>query len=124
MQMGDIIEQDNRKFIFVCLDGEMEDGNSKRIMLNEDIEAAIFYIKGKYFALNNECPHNHLRKIHNGFIAKHTVACPMHGWTYSLLTGENVKGGASLDPYIVEVIDGNVYIEVPDTKRPKWMDSY
>jgi nitrite reductase/ring-hydroxylating ferredoxin subunit len=124
MKPGDLVEINDRKFIFFCSDGDMKDGSAKKLLINDDIEAAIFFVKGKYYALNNECPHNHLRKIHNGFVAKQTVACPMHGWTYSLITGENVKGGASLESYNVEIIDQKVYVEVPKPKRPKWMDSY
>ncbi len=124
MKHGDIIEYDNRNLVYVCTEGELENGKAARIMLNDDTEAAIFFVDGKYYALNNECPHNHLRKIHNGFISRSTVACPMHGWTYSLLSGENIKGGASLESYNVQIIDGGVFVEIPEPKRPKWMDSY
>lgn len=124
MNKGDKINNNDRMLVFVCRHGDMEEGESTAVMLNEDIEAALFYVKGKYFALNNECPHNHLRKIDKGFIQGHTVSCPMHGWTYSLFTGENVKSGASLDSYSVEIIDGKVYIAEPEPKRPKWMDSF
>lgn len=124
MNKGDKIDNKDRKLVFVCKHGELKDGKCIKVMLNEEIEAALFYVKGNYYALNNECPHNHLRKIDKGFIHGHTVSCPMHGWTYSLFTGENVKSGASLDSYPVEIIDGNVFIAEPEAKRPKWMDSF
>jgi nitrite reductase/ring-hydroxylating ferredoxin subunit len=124
MQAGEVIDHKHRKLVYVCKHGELKNGNSRKIMLNEDVEAAVFYIDGNYYCLNNECPHNHLRKIHNGFVAKNTVACPMHGWTYSLLTGENIKGGASLESYTVVEFGGNIFVEMPKPKRPKWMDSY
>lgn len=124
MNRGESVIINDQKLIYVCNHGNLGDGDAIKVNLNEDIEAALFYIDGKYYALNNECPHNHLRKIDKGFVKKHTVSCPMHGWTYSLISGENIKNGASLDTYSVVKIDENIYIKDPKPKRPKWMDSF
>ena len=40
-----------------------------------------------------------------------TVACPMHGWTYSLETGIAVSGSGRVRTYEVKVEGENVFID-------------
>ena len=48
------------------------------------------------------------------FTGPKTIACPWHGYTYELATGEHVgERDIRLQTYDVVVEDGTVYVEVP-----------
>jgi nitrite reductase/ring-hydroxylating ferredoxin subunit len=60
------------------------------------------------------CAHQHITTLHEGFRSGTTVACPLHGWVYSLETGCAVAGSGTLKTYPVVVERGIVYVELDD----------
>ncbi len=71
------------------------------------------------FALIDECPH---RKgpLSEGIVAGHTVACPLHNWVIALEDGAAAapdEGRAHSLP--VKVIDGQVFVQIPEPPAPE-----
>ena len=77
----------------------------------EDI--ALFKRDGRIFAINNVCAHQHFSKLHEGEIDGLTVTCPMHGWTYDLVTGKAINGDGRVRRYNVKIQGNDVYLEFP-----------
>ncbi len=50
-------------------------------------QIALFYVGGKYYALDNTCTHRG-GPLSEGFIEADRVSCPFHGAQFSLETGE------------------------------------
>lgn len=116
---------DGKTFIKVCRSSDLFERRSKLIAFpgNDDFQVALFRVEGRVYCLNNICPHRHQAKIHEGILRGKTVICPLHGWTYSLETGENVnhrQGLKGLDKYDCIEVDEYIYIEKPNFKLPKW----
>jgi nitrite reductase (NADH) small subunit len=82
-----------------------------------DEEIALWRVEGKVFAISNVCPHQHVSGLHMGVLIGLSVACPMHGWTYSLETGAVQEGEGRVKTYRVHVVGNDLYIEEP---RPSW----
>ena len=116
---------ENLEFIKICKSKEVFESKGLKIQFDgdDDFQLAIFRVNGNLYCLENICPHRHADRIFEGIIDNLTVMCPLHGWTYSLETGQNVnqrQGIKSLKNFKVIEIDGNVYIEKPNFEIPKW----
>jgi len=57
------------------------------------------------FALVNRCPHKH-GPLSQGIVHGHAVACPLHNWRISLVTGEALGEDKGCTPTIPVKVDG------------------
>ena len=73
---------------------------------------AIFNIEGRYFALDNACPHRG-GPLGEGDLDGATVSCPWHGWRWDVTTGVNVNNPAvKVGCFAVTVEDGGVFVDL------------
>lgn len=83
-----------------------------RVVLPDD-EVAVWKVGERYHAVSAVCRHHHVPTLHEGMRDGLTVTCPLHGWTYSLETGEATRGGGRLKVYETEVREGVVWLLPP-----------
>ena len=95
----------------VCKISDLREKEGRRFIVDE-VDVAIFLVKGKIFAMSNICPHQHTSLIYDGFIEDGCVVCPAHGWMFNLETGNMAQGRRGIDTYEVETIEQDVYIKV------------
>ena len=88
------------------------DGKGKVLLLADGREIAIFRKDGKFFAIDNLCPHEG-GPLGEGAVNGNCVTCPWHGWQFDITTGkgqnlweENVKS------YPIEVENEAVFLIV------------
>jgi nitrite reductase/ring-hydroxylating ferredoxin subunit len=77
-------------------------------------EIAVFRINGLFYAVSNVCPHQHFSKMHEGILKDLTITCPMHSWTYDLVTGRSVNAGGVLKIYRTEVRGNDLYLHIDE----------
>jgi nitrite reductase (NADH) small subunit len=66
------------------------------------------------FALIDECPHKK-GPLSEGIIAGKTVTCPLHGWVIGLDDGAAVAPDVgAAQPLSVRLVDGDIYIHLPE----------
>ncbi len=117
---------DGRTYARVCRTSGLFETRGRQVVFDEDqdMQVAIFKQGGSLYALSNICPHRHQDRIHEGIIRNGNVTCPVHGWTYSLDTGENTdkrQGIRSLVKYDVFEENGYIWLEKPDKSIvPPW----
>ncbi len=99
-----------KSFVKVARLSDIAEGKSARVSLGDD-EIALWRVRGKLYAIGNVCSHQHFSELHRGMLSGLTVACPMHGWTYSLETGIAVSGSGRVRTYEVKVEGENVFID-------------
>lgn len=105
-------------FVKICRADKLIPNRGTCFRLDDENEAAVFRIGDEVFAVDNVCPHNHIPEIYNGHIEGRTVSCPVHGFTFSLETGEQPTGfGCRLRTFKVKIEEGFVYVEIPQEKR-------
>lgn len=62
------------------------------------------------YALHNKCPHKG-GPLSQGIVHGTSVACPLHGWTISLVTGQAQGADSGCTPTIpVRIVSGRVLI--------------
>lgn len=121
------IEIGGKKYVEVCRVDKFSEKQGMQIEFAEDVDMqlALFKVDGNYYCLSGICPHRHQAQIYNGIISGLEISCPLHGWTYSLVTGENInarQGLKSLKKYDVKIINNMIYVEKPALELPKWRE--
>jgi nitrite reductase/ring-hydroxylating ferredoxin subunit len=125
MEIMESVIKNGIKYIAVCKSVDVFEGKGKQILFegDDDFQIAIFRVNNRIYALENICPHRHADRIFDGIIDELTVMCPLHGWTYSLETGQNInqlQGIKSLIKYEAYEENGYIYLEEPKFEIPKW----
>jgi NAD(P)H-dependent nitrite reductase small subunit len=100
-------------FVKVGKTSSVPDGKSRRVKVGE-FDIALWRVRGKFYAIDNICAHQHFAMLHQGILEGLTVACPMHGWTFSLETGRATIGNGKLKTYAVKVVGEDVWVECGD----------
>ena len=76
-------------------------------------EIAIFRIGEAYHAVTNVCPHQHSPVLAEGMLDGCIVTCPMHGWSFDVVTGRTVNASGRLKQYTLRVEGDNILILDP-----------
>ncbi|MCC2033255.1 Rieske (2Fe-2S) protein [Microbacterium allomyrinae] len=83
-----------------------------------DREVLVLAVRGRLFAIGNRCTHLPAQ-LRRGHVLPESfeINCPVHMGRYSLMTGEatELPCETPLPKYAVEVVDGELYVFVPDT---------
>jgi len=74
------------KYYKVMDEGELPSGKSAIISVRGK-EIALFHYKGKYFAVDNKCPHKGA-PLGEGRIEEGVLICPNHEWRFDVCTGQ------------------------------------
>jgi toluene monooxygenase system ferredoxin subunit len=83
-------------------------------------KAAVVRIGYQVFAFENRCLHQET-PLDGGRVANGVLMCPAHFWRYRLPAGRHIGTGELLPSYPVEIIDGEVWVEVPESEPPRSM---
>ena len=106
----------NEGYVKVARLVDLIEGRGKKVVV-EDEEIALWRVNGRVHAICNVCAHQHISALHQATLDGLFVTCPMHGWTYSLETGEAVTGQGRVRRFDVVIQGGDVYIENPGAVR-------
>jgi nitrite reductase/ring-hydroxylating ferredoxin subunit len=85
----------------------------------DGIEVVIFRVGDQLHALENLCPHQHLAAFHRGHLDGSVVTCPMHGWSFDVITGNAVSGSGRLKTFGLRVENGTVIVAVPPQRHDR-----
>lgn len=99
------------EFIKVARVKEIHEQRGKLVVVNGE-DVALFKRDGTIFALHNVCSHQHFSKLHDGEIQGLTIRCPMHGWTYDMVTGKAINGSGRVRTYNVKIEGEDVCLEI------------
>ena len=94
----------------VCRVDELPEGECC-VMTIGDRDVAVFHREGKFFAIDDRCPHAGT-SLSGGHVEGGVVTCPWHGWRFRLCDGAwadnpRVKTGC----YRVQVENDTVMID-------------
>jgi nitrite reductase/ring-hydroxylating ferredoxin subunit len=91
-----------------CLLDELPPGGRKLVRLN-NVEIALFNIKGAIYAIKNRCPHRSGPLIRGFVDPTGGIKCPMHGWRFDLRDGSSERP-AKATVYPTKIDDGRLYL--------------
>jgi nitrite reductase (NADH) small subunit/3-phenylpropionate/trans-cinnamate dioxygenase ferredoxin subunit len=94
----------------VAAEGEIPPGASRVVDVDGAL-VAVFNVDGKYFAIDDRCPHAGA-SLADGCVEGGVVTCAWHGWRFRLADGswaDNPRVKTRTYPVVVE--EGVVYVE-------------
>ena len=81
-------------------------------------QIVVFAGDGGVFACNNRCPHEGYPlmegSLSQGDAGDCVLTCNWHNWKFDLASGETLVGGDRLRRYPVEILDGEVWVDIAD----------
>ncbi len=93
---------------------EMDLSRGKRARLQTgELDLALFNVDDRLYAIDDSCPHQGASLL-MGKIDGTLLRCPAHGLQFDLSTGCMRGGGIAVRSYPLELIDGAIYLTVPD----------
>jgi len=98
-------------FVEICSEIDIPPGTGKAFNVGRE-EVGIFNVNGKFFAIDNLCPHEG-GAMADGSLAGNIVTCPLHGWQCDVTSGESLEmPGVMVSTYEIKVENGKIYVEV------------
>lgn len=100
------------KFHTVCKVDEVPFGEGRMFSLNQ-MMVGVFNLGGKFFALDNRCPHAGASLAH-GLIENDTVTCRIHHWKFRINDGICLDDGNQCNArtYPVRIVGDEVQIKI------------
>ncbi|GAB4365214.1 MAG: hypothetical protein Kow00114_22290 [Kiloniellaceae bacterium] len=77
-------------------------------------QIAVFAGEGGVFACNNRCPHEGYPLMEGSLTQDCVLTCNWHNWKFDLASGETLVGGDKLRRYPVQIVDGDVFVDIAD----------
>lgn len=105
-----------KDFVKVAFTHEIPPGTGRTVEV-EGIWIAVFNVEGKFYAVDNSCPHAG-GPLGEGKLCGTEVECPWHGWKFDVTSGERV-GNPNFQVTCCEVrVQGDeIQIAIPPSLR-------
>jgi nitrite reductase/ring-hydroxylating ferredoxin subunit len=92
--------------------GDIPEGRSATVILDDGSEIAVFNLGGKLFGLENFCPHKGY-PLADSKIYGTMLECGLHGWRFDVGTGACItKPDCSIESYEVFEEDGKLRVRI------------
>lgn len=100
------------EFVYLCKISDIQN-NRKKIYLDDlDMEIVIIIDKGKYYVIDNVCPHQHRNILCDGYVSDGYIYCPAHSWEFNLDTGKRKSGNKGIISYEVKIENDAIYAKI------------
>ena len=101
------------EFVKVAQVGDLQPGEMKRVRMDRQRILLCNY-EGNYYAVDETCTHE-LARLSRGELYRYEVACPLHGATPDVRTGEVITPPAmeGLTVYPVKIEGDDVLLGTP-----------
>ena len=115
------IVHNDETFVFACDTDDVPALGGCKVLLDDGTSMAMFRDGDCYHAIAEQCPHQRYNVMHRCHVHDHLVSCPMHGWTFDIRTGSEIRHRGRIRTYATVVVDGSVYVSHSLFDVPAWM---
>jgi len=101
------------QFVTVARVGDVPAGQG-RLVRAGDREIALFFVEGRYYAMDDCCPHAGA-PLHTGELSEGLVVCDRHRWAFRLSDGRSPDAPTlRAESYEVRVAGDEIQVAVPE----------
>ena len=99
-----------KNFVTVAKVGDIPEGEGRSYQVGDRL-VAVFHQNGRYFAIDDLCPHMGA-SLGSGYLDDEgNVTCPWHAWRFCVRDGKWVDNPRlSVDAFEVRVVDGQIQV--------------
>ena len=102
------------EFTTVARVGDIPTDTGRAYNVNDRL-VAIFQSDGRFFAIDDTCPHMGA-SLASGHLEDGTVICPWHAWRFSICDGTWCDNPTiHIDAFEVRVVGDNIQVRVPQS---------
>jgi len=102
---------ESSEFVSVAKVGSIPEGEGRSFLVNGRM-IAVFLRDGKYFAINDSCPHMGA-SLASGYVDGVNVICPWHAWSFCITNGlwmDNPKSKVRTETFAVQIVDNEIQV--------------
>ncbi len=97
------------RFLAVASTNDIPEGQARAYVVGER-EIALFNVAGRYYAIENACPHQG-GPLAEGWLEGTVVVCPWHAWCFDVTTGKmNLGHYSSVDAFDVQIVGSTISV--------------
>jgi nitrite reductase/ring-hydroxylating ferredoxin subunit len=97
------------RFVPVTTTTAIPEGEARAFVVG-DREIALFNIAGRFYAIENTCPHQGAPLV-DGWLEGNLVTCPWHGWCGDVTTGKMSLGDyTAVDGFDVQIVGSTISV--------------
>ncbi len=103
------------EFVTVAKVGDIPEGEGRSFSVDGKL-VGLFYVDGKYSAINDICPHMGA-SLSGGNVEEGAVYCPWHAWRFCVTTGawlDNPKSDIKTECYQVRIQNDEIQVSFSD----------
>ena len=105
------------RFVKAAKTDEVSPGNCISAKLEGNF-IGIHNVNGKYYAVNNICPHVG-GILHAGQLENDVIVCPIHQWKFDVKTGRCIwPGKCGIATYPVKVDGEDIFVDINSPSQP------
>lgn len=107
------------EFQTVAKVGDIPAGEGRAYYVQDHV-VAVFFVDGKYTAINDLCSHMGA-SLSAGYVENGCVYCPWHAWRFNICDGtwsDNPRAKISQQVYEVRLHNDEIQVRVPDPAPP------
>ena len=105
-------EEAELEFVTVAKVGSIREGQGESFVVNKRM-VAVFFSDGKYYAIDDHCPHMGA-SLAGGEIIRGSVVCPWHAWCFSITDGTWVNNPKlKVDCFELRIQGDEIQVKVP-----------
>ena len=98
-------------FVRIASAGEIPPGQARPFRAGR-YEVAVFNVDGRFFAIENSCPHQG-GPLADGWLEGPLVTCPWHGWCFDVRSGKMTLGEFARVPrFALEQRGNDLYVSM------------
>ena len=93
--------------------GEIPEGEGRAYPV-DDAMVGVFLVNGRYFAINDSCPHMGA-SLATGYVENDAVTCPWHAWRFCVKDGtwlDNPNAKVKTEAYEVRVEGDEIQVRL------------
>jgi 3-phenylpropionate/trans-cinnamate dioxygenase ferredoxin component len=94
---------------------DLPEGEMQMVWVDGSDPVLVLHVSGEVHAMQGTCSHEYF-ELDRGFLTAGTLTCPLHMSRFDLTDGEPLDPPAEspLAVYDVDIVNGRIWIEVPD----------
>lgn len=117
----DSLTRDGVLFTKACAAHDVPKVGGYCAIMPDGMQIAVFRTEDGFYAVSHTCPHQRYRVMARCHVHANRISCPMHGWTFDIRNGEEIRQRGRIPTFTVLLENETIYVKYNPDAEPSWM---